>query len=68
MNSARILVTVSVAAVLQGCGTVAPQGHAPWDPAPGHSLFDQIPNWQGAAGRICCGHLTSCEPHQSPRC
>jgi len=24
--------------------------------------------WDGAAGKICCGHLRECQPHQSPRC
>lgn len=40
---------------------------APWDPKEGQ-LFEQIPAWDGAAERICCGHLRECKPHQSPRC
>ena len=31
-------------------------------------LFEQIPAWDGAANRICCGHLRECQPWQSPRC
>ena len=31
-------------------------------------LFQQIPAWDGAANRICCGHLRECQPWQSPRC
>ena len=34
----------------------------------GQSLFDQMPNWEHAAQKICCGHLRSCGPGQSPRC
>lgn len=43
---------------------------APWDPKPGTGaqLFDQIPNWEGAANRVCCGHLRQCKANQSPRC
>ena len=41
---------------------------APWDPPPGRQLFEQIPAWDGAAEKICCGHLRECQPHQSPRC
>ena len=41
---------------------------APWDPEPGRQLFEQIPAWDRAAEKICCGHLRSCQPHQSPRC
>jgi hypothetical protein len=41
---------------------------APWDPKGSKSLMDQIPNWDGAADKVCCGHLRSCQPHQSPRC
>ena len=41
---------------------------APWDPAPGRSLFEQLPPWDGEAEKVCCGHLRSCQPHQSPRC
>ena len=41
---------------------------APWDPKPGQQLFDQAPAWNGAASRVCCGHLRSCGPGQSPRC
>jgi len=42
---------------------------APWDPRPGHTLMDQIPNWDGEANRVCCGHNpSSCQAHQSPRC
>lgn len=65
--------TISVAcslALLQGCAayTEHRQGSAPWDPPEGRALFEQLPNWDGAAAKICCGHLKECQPHQSPRC
>jgi len=42
---------------------------APWDPPAGQSLFDQIPNSDGEALRVCCGHKPNrCEPHQTPSC
>jgi hypothetical protein len=42
---------------------------APWDPPAGHTLMDQIPNWDGEANRVCCGRDPSrCKPGQSPRC
>jgi hypothetical protein len=34
----------------------------------GATLLDQIPAWEGAANKICCGHLRTCQAHQSPRC
>jgi hypothetical protein len=41
---------------------------APWDPKRGQTLFDQIPNEDGGANRICCGHLRSCKAYQTPTC
>ena len=40
---------------------------AAWD-SPVQTRFDQIPAWEGAATRVCCGHLRVCEAHQTPRC
>lgn len=58
--------------VLNGCSTwsamMRDPRDAPWDPKPGQTLFDQIPNNEGSANQICCGRLPSCAPHQSPRC
>jgi hypothetical protein len=56
-----------VSVSLIGCAGPKP-GTAPWDPQDGRQLFEQIPAWDGAAGKICCGHLRECQPHQSPRC
>jgi hypothetical protein len=59
--------------MLQGCSTMQDvlgrdPRDAPWDPKPGQNLFDQIPNNDNSAASICCGHLRTCKPHQSPRC
>jgi len=40
----------------------------PWDPRGSRSLMDQIPNEDGAATKRCCGHLRTCQAHQTPRC
>jgi hypothetical protein len=61
-----ICLAVSLA-LLTACATQDPRD-APWDPKPGQTLFEQIPAWDGAATRVCCGHLKECQPHQSPRC
>lgn len=62
-----VLVLVSTLAAATGCAT-QDRRDAPWDPKKGTSLFDQQPNWEGAATKICCGHLRTCEAGQSPRC
>lgn len=68
----RLLVLVALVAfsvALQGCALLSyDRRDAPWDPRPGATLFDQIPNEDGGANRICCGHLRSCKPYQTPRC
>jgi hypothetical protein len=54
---------------LAGCSLLQQDRRdAPWDPKGSRTLFDQIPNEDGAAGRRCCGHLRTCAPYQSPRC
>ena len=70
----KIVAVLLVALQLGGCAAVKEQlardrRDAPWDPRPGEGqLFEQLPAWDGAASRICCGHLRECKPHQSPRC
>lgn len=60
---------IVLAALLSGCGILGKDPRdAPWDPKPGQVLFDQIPNNEGGANQVCCGHLRECKPHQSPRC
>ena len=42
---------------------------APWDPKPGQTLMDQIPNSDSEALYRCCGHTyPDCKPYQTPRC
>ena len=63
------LLLIALAANLTACsGLIKDRRDAPWDPRPGHSLIDQIPNWEGGANEVCCGHLRVCKAHQSPRC
>lgn len=64
------LVALSIVlAASTGCGILQQDRRdAPWDPKGSAQLIDQIPNWDGAAGRVCCGHLRSCQAHQTPRC
>lgn len=64
-----LLVLASIMLAGTGCATHDRRDMA-YDPdlRRGQSLFDQMPNWEGAATKICCGHLRSCGPGQSPRC
>ena len=64
----KILLAASSLVLLAGCAT-DPRDTA-WDPKPGHSLLDQIPNWDGEARRRCGGHLRAEErlPGMSDRC
>ena len=67
MRTKIMLIMLSVQ--LAGCSSLQlDRRDAPWDPKGSRSLMDQIPNWDGAANQICCGHLRQCKPNQSPRC
>jgi hypothetical protein len=74
MNKMRLLALIVLAAAAStGCSSVQQlamqdRRDAPWDPRGSKTLFDQIPNEDGGALRRCCGHLRSCEAHQTPRC
>jgi hypothetical protein len=63
------LLLIVLAAASTGCAT-RDRRDAPWDPdqRKGQTLFDQMPNWDDAAAKICCGHLKTCKANQSPRC
>ena len=65
-----VLLLVFAAVVsTQGCSVSSyDRRDAAWDPKPGQSLIDQIPNWDGEAQRRCCGHLRQCQANQTPRC
>ena len=62
-----VLLIASTLLTAAGCAT-HDRRDAPWDPKREQTLFDQMPNWEGAAEKICCGHLRTCGPGQSPRC
>jgi len=68
----RVLLLLTVCASMlaaTGCAVQRRDARdAPWDPKPGQTMMDQIPNWEGGANKVCCGHLRSCGPNQSPRC
>ena len=53
----RLVLLITLAASVTGCADLLrDRRDAPWDPKQG-SLMDQIPNWDGAAAKICCQHL-----------
>ena len=63
------IVLVVVAVSSTGCTALQQDRRdAPWDPKGSRTLFDQIPNEDGGAGKRCCGHLRTCQAHQTPRC
>ena len=71
MKILRLIVLVAlVTANAVGCAHVQRRDSrdAPWDPQGHGQLMDQMPNWDGAAGKVCCGHLRSCGPGQTPKC
>ena len=69
MRMLQKLLLLVLVANATGCAYIAQDRRdAPWDPRPGQSLMDQIPPWDSAASKICCGHLRECRPGQSPRC
>ena len=64
-----LLIVFAAAASTQGCSVSSwDRRDAAWDPKPGQTLIDQIPNWQGESQSRCCGHLTQCQVNQTPRC
>ena len=63
------IIAMLVLLQLAGCSLLQQDRRdAPWDPKGSKSIMDQIPNETGGALRRCCGHLRSCEAHQTPRC
>ena len=52
-----VLLAASSIAALTGCAT-RDQRDAPWDPKPGHSLIDVLPNWDHEP----------CRPQSDPDC
>ena len=63
-----ILVAFAVSSLLlQGCAVIRDPRDAPWDPPRGRALFEQLPNWDGAALRVCGGHLPPGEAERQGR-
>ena len=48
-----VLVACSTVLLATGCAGYQPRDprDAPWDPRPGQTLFDQMPNWQQQCGK-----------------
>lgn len=47
--------TVITVLLLQGCAALEFRDYRdrPWDPRPGQLMFEQIPNWDQEAQRVC---------------
>jgi len=61
------LLLIALAAVSLTLFTGCAARTTPWDPPPGRALFEQIPNWDGEAGRRCGGHLLPDEAKRQGR-
>ena len=71
MKLKPLVLSLLLAASSTGCSLFTEPRDAQWDPKHPAQLMDQIPNWEGAAGQICGGHLTEAERQRtgkSPRC
>lgn len=71
MRMLRLVLLLALVANATACSLMRDRRDAPWDPKPGQSLFDQIPNWDDGANRRCGGHLdeeTRRREGRSPRC
>lgn len=73
----KYIILAVIVAQLTGCAAVTEWANrdprdAPWDPKASHgqTLFDQMPNWDNAAEKICAGHLRPDQrrPGQTDRC
>jgi hypothetical protein len=70
MRVLHVVLFIVVANLTACAGLSRDRRDAPHDPdlSTGATLLDQIPAWEGAANKVCCGHLKTCQAHQSPRC
>lgn len=67
----RLLCLTLAIANTTACTLLGDRRDAPWDPKPGHSLLDQIPNNVGSGRTLCGGQMTPEERLRtgaSPRC
>ena len=71
-NKIRSWTIVVIATALLGACAYPYNKDRPYDPDfdRGESLFDQIPNWEGEARKVCAGHLPpeQRKAHQTGRC
>jgi hypothetical protein len=53
LRCCTVLALASTVVLATGCAGWQPRDprDAPWDPRPGQTLFDQMPNWQYQCGR-----------------
>lgn len=66
----RILLIALAVNATAACSLMRDRRDAPWDRR-GQVMFDQIPNWEGGANRVCGGHLdeaTRVREGRSARC
>lgn len=59
----KTLLALLLLSAVSGCANYGQQ--RPWDPKPGHTLFEQMPAWDNAAEKTCCSHLTLNEYRQA---
>jgi len=68
----NVITTAVVAALLGGCSVLKDlpaRGNTAWDPKPGSSLIDQIPNNTDSSA-VCAGHIPQAQRKtwQTDRC
>ena len=68
----KLVITAVAAAALGGCSVLdglPARGSTAWDPKPGSSLIDQIPNNTNASA-VCAGHIAPAQRKtwQTDRC
>ena len=67
----RTVIAIALSLMLGACAYPYNKDR-PYDPNfdRGESLFDQIPNWEGEARKVCAGHIPpeQRQPHQTGRC
>ena len=67
----RTVIAIALSLMLGACAYPYNKDR-PYDPNfdRGESLFDQIPNWEGEARKVCAGHIPPQQrkPHQTGRC
>ena len=52
------LLLIVLTLLVSACTTFQDARDRPWDPKPGHALFEQIPAWDRAADLQCCSQLS----------